>query len=1152
MAVFFRLFDPNFSYQLLTKLPARALGWHHLKEGVGRALSRAQLTPAAFRTRENSPLLPVPCHPSGTCPGLVQDPSVLLSCPTGTWINWYHTWLGRSISGQFLEEIISHLHRLELLRAEEAALVWAASPLPEQVRALEAVLAGKGIHTSQSLQSFMESSNWQLYLPSLPSPMVQKHLESLQRCCGNGLEAGALQRLTNLLLVEGLTDTQQQEHDILQVEITKGLPNASRSIPLEKLFLPLSKVSIPPRVSVTIGVAGIGKSTLVKLFVRTWAKGEIGRDIPLVLPLTFRELNTHEKLSAEHLICLAFPHITKPGCISAGAARTLLILDGLDEFKTPLDFSNAVVCTDPKKEIQVDSLITNIIRGNLLQEAAVWVTSRPAAARQIPGGLVDRMTEIRGFGAVEMKDFLDQMFLDNRDLSSQVLQHIRANRSLHVLCTIPGFCRICGSSIAYYLKNSTDQSQEATVVPRTLSEIYSYYFKMALSGDWLEKPREALRMEQAVNSSKKLVGSLGRLAFYGLLRRRHVFYEQDVKGHGIELALLHCSLSTRLLLKEDTQTSTAYYFPHLTVQEFLAALFYYTAAKRAIFDLFAESGVSWPKLGFLSHFRSAVHRALQAEDRHLDIFIRFLSGLLAPQVSKLLAGWLPAKDEAGGFRGPAISVLQGCLSAEHAVSSRAVNAMHCLSEIQHTDIAEAVEEAMRSESLAGMLTPSNCSALAYLLQVSDVCLEETNLSNCLSYSVCKSLLPQLLFCHTLRLDNNQFKDDVMELLGSVLSVKDCQIQRLSLAENQISNKGAKALARSLLVNRSLMLLSSPGPAVEASTHSFTPVSHSLQHNSIKEDGAAFLAEALLTNHRLVSLHLQKNAIGAQGARKIAEALKQNCSLRELSGNSVGDGGSTALAEALRVNHSLQSLDLQSNSISSAGVTALTAALCSNRGLLSLNLRENSISKEGGPAIARALRSNSTLRKLDLAANLLCDDGGKAIALAIEENQALTSLHLQWNFIQAKAATALAQALQSNSTLVSQLQENAIGDEGMASLSAALKVNTTLVDLHLQVASVGAAGAQALAEALMVNQSLQILDLRGNAIGVVGAKAMAGALRVNRSLRHLSLQENSLGMDGAICIATALKGNHGNRIGQSGAKMIADTIRTNSPDCVVDV
>ncbi|NXW82393.1 NLRC3 protein, partial [Alopecoenas beccarii] len=1068
------------------------------------------------------------------------------------------------------------LRRLDLLTAEEAGRAQEASSLPEQVSVVVDVLAGKGSYASQSLQTFIETTNSQLYLHiTVYEPVVQKHLESLQSYYGNGLDTGPLQRLTNLLLVEGLTDIQQKEHDILQIEATKGLRSVSKSISLEKLFLPLSKLSIPPRISVTIGVAGIGKTTLVKLFVYTWAKGEINRDIVFVLPLTFRQLNTYEKLSAERLLCLAFPHVAEPNCISAGAARTLLILDGLDEFKTPLDFSNTVVCTDPKKEIQVDNLITNIIRGNLLQEASVWVTSRPTAASQIPGGLVDRMTEIRGFRAAEMKDFLDQMFLDNRDLSSQVLHHIRANRSLHILCTVPGFCWIYGSSIGYYLKNSTNQPQETTVVPRTLSEIYSYYFKMALSNDWPEKPRETLRIEQAVNNSKKIVGSLGRLAFYGLLKKKYVFYEQDMKAYGIDLALLQSSLCSRLLLKEETPSFTAYCFSHLTLQEFLAAIYYYTAAKRAIFDLFTESGMSWPKLGFLNHFKSAVQRSLQAEDRQLDVFVRFLSGLLSPQVNKLLSGWLLVKDEHNSFRNHAISFLQGCLNTNYVISLRTVNTVHCLYEMQHMEIAKAVEEAMKNESLAGMLTPVNCSALAYLLQVSDVCVEETNLSSCLTYNVCKSLLPQLLFCQNLRLDNNQFKDNVMELLGSMLSVKDCQIQKLrsDLAQGRWAVPGgAKALARSLMVNRSLAVLdlrsNSIGPTgakalADALKKNQVLLSLNLQHNVIKEDGATFLAEALLTNHRLTTLHLRKNAIGAHGARRIAEALKQNCSLKELtlSSNSVGDNGSVALAEALKVNHSLQSLDLQSNSISSAGVTALTLALCTNKGLLSLNLRENSISKEGGPAIARALRTNSTLRKLDLAANLLYDEGGKAIALAMKENQALTSLHLQWNFIQAKAATALARALQSNSSLATlDLQENAIGDEGMAALSTALKVNTTLSDLHLQVASVGATGAQALAEALMVNKSLRILDLRGNSIGVAGAKAMANALKVNRSLRRLNLQENSLGMDGAICIATALKGNHGltyvnlqgNRIGQSGAKMISDAIRTNSPDCVVDV
>lgn len=581
---------------------------------------------------------------------------------------------------------------------------------------------------------------------------MPKHMETLQTWCGASLDLGPLERLTNLLLVEGLTDLQQKQHDFVQIEATRGmtLSHFSKKIPLEKLFLPLSRFSIPPRILVTVGVAGAGKSTLVKLFVHTWAKGETGKDFEFVLPLTFRELNTYDKLSGERLIRLASPHLTESSFLSVAASRTLLILDGLDEFKTPLDFSDTIACTDLQKEIQVDYLITNIIRGHLLQKVCVWITSRPTAAAQIPGGLVDRMTEIQGFGDAEIKDFLDHLFVENQNLSDSVRDHLKANKSLYTLCTMPSFCHICGSSMGYVLK-STDCSLDASTLPNTLSEIYSYYFKMVLCGDGPAKQKEAPRIEQAAsNSSKKMMNCLGRLAFYSLIKRKHVFYEQDMKTYGVDLSSLHLSLCNRLLLKEETPLLSVYFFPHLTFQEFLAATYYYASAKRALFDLFVESGMSWPKLGFLNHFKNAIQRSLQSEDGHLDIFVRFLAGLLSPQVNGALSDWLLVRDEHQGYRSQVVSVLQSLLAVDQAVSCRTVNLVRCLHEIQQVEITTHLEEALKTESLAGKLTPANCSALAYLLQTSEICREEANLSGCLNYHAFQSLLSQLLYCSNLR------------------------------------------------------------------------------------------------------------------------------------------------------------------------------------------------------------------------------------------------------------------------------------------------------------------------------------------------------------------------------------------------------------------
>ncbi|XP_013917095.1 PREDICTED: protein NLRC3 [Thamnophis sirtalis] len=1002
--------------------------------------------------------------------------------------------------------------------------------------------------------------------------MVQKHTEGLQTWCGTNPELIPLERVTDLLLVEGLSDLQQKQHDFIQIETTNGLRNISKKISLEKLFLPLSKLSRPPRVSMTIGVAGIGKSTLVKLFVHAWAKREISKKFTFVLPLTFRELNAYEKLSAEKLVRLAAPHLMDLSLLPVSSARVLLILDGLDEFKTLLDFSNAAVCTDPQKEIQVDNLLTNIIRGHLLQKMSIWITSRPTATSQIPGGLVDRLTEMQGFGETEIKNYLGHMFGENQSLADGVMQHLKSNKSLYALCTVPAFCCICGSSMGYFLTSAADRPPETSAIPKTLSEIYSYYLKILLCTDWQGKQKEVLRIEPMVNNGKKMMNGLGRLAFYSLIKRKYMFVEQDMKAYGVDLSSLHFSLSSRVLLKEETPFSSIYYFSHLTFQEYLAATYYYSVAKRALFDLFVESGMSWPKLGFVNHVKNAIQRSLQSEDGHLDIFIRFLVGLLSSPVNKVLSDWFLVRDEHHSYQSHVVGLFQNFLAVDQVVSCRTVNLVRCLHELQYTEIAANIEEAMKTENLAGMLTPMNCSALAYVLQTSEACVEEANLSNCLTYHILQSLLSQLLYCRSLRLDCNQLKDRDMDLLSSMLSVKDCQIQRISLAENQIGTKGAKALAKSLKVNRSLLALDLRSNAIgpngakalaDALKNNQHLLSLNLQSNMIKDKGAAGLAEVLASNQTLTTLHIQKNEVGPQGSKQLAEALKRNWGLKDLnlSGNCVGDLGAAALAEGLRLNHTLLTLDLQSNSVSDTGVTALTRALCCNQGLTSLNLRENSISQEGAQAIAHALRTNCTLKNLDLAANLLHDEGIHAIAQALKENQALTSLHLQWNFIQAKAAKALNLALQCNRSLtILDLQENAIGDEGTVALASALRVNSTLEALYLQVAAIGVSGATALAEALVVNKNLAILDLRGNSIGLMGAKAMAHSLKVNSTLRRLNLQENSLGMDGAICIATALTGRHnltyinllGNKIGESGAKVISEAIRAKTPSCVVEI
>ncbi|KAL7874852.1 hypothetical protein SRHO_G00058220 [Serrasalmus rhombeus] len=1103
------------------------------------------------------------------------------------WLHRHQKSLQRFVSVSLLMDMVNHMRKSEQLTAEDASMIQGRGSLEDKVQTLVELLRISDPQGS-TLQAYLQNSYPVEYnLVTLHDSVVQQHkavllkrvdTESLTHQVNNHSHGPAL------LLVEGVSDLQQREHDLIQVSVNRGTaPLHGRPLGLDRLLAPLTRVSTAPRVTLTVGVAGSGKSRLVHQFVRLWSSGKIFPDLSLVIPVACWELSSFDRLSVERMLRSIVPYENVDVILNGGICKVLLIFDGLEEFRTPLDFSEAPATPDPRRELLVSDLITNIVRGNLLPGVTLWLLSRPGVGSKVPAGLVDRVTEVQPFTHTHIQDYLTNSLTRSQenscmpsrpstpsaprshaseDTPHQVWDHLSCQKPVLILCSVPGICRIVTTTLSHLVRAEL----EDIPLPRTLTEIYAHYCWPHLTS-----------ADPSSGSIRKPLATLGRMAFYSLLRRRHTFSEAELRTYGVDVPPPLGTLGHRVLQREQSWSSecVSWRFVHTSVQEFLGALFYYTSSRRGMFDLFSESSVSWPRIGFPSHYRAALQKSNSAANGNLDFFMRFLSGLLSSAVGGLLGGALGVgREEQVTQRTMGTTLLQNTVvgSGGEAVSMRSIATVACLAELQQGEWIRSVEEDLIGCRLRGKLKGGVCAVLAYLLQVSDACVDETHLSNCLDSASLKRLLPQLLYCSKLRMENNEFKDDAMELLGSLLSAKDCRIQSLSLAENSISSKGIKPLSRALLVNRTLTVLDLHGNNIgtkgakvlaEALKLNQVIVSVNLQSNSIEDEGARALADVLQSNRKLTSLNVQKNSIGPDGVKRIADSLKKNQILQDLnvSSNHLGDLGTVALAQALVVNHTLCTLSLQSNSVSDKGMKALTQALRSNKGLTSLNLRENSIGVEGAKAIARALQENNTLAELDLTANLLHDEGVTAIAGAVKANRALRSLHLQWNFMKSGAAKALARSLHSNTSIqLLDLQENALGDDGVVSLAAALKENSSLAVLYLQGVSAGKAGAVALAEALMVNQTLHTLDLRGNSIGMAGAKALSSALKTNRSLRSLNLQENSLGMDGAIFIATALRGNHqltyinlqGNGIGESGAKVVSDAIRADASECVVDI
>ncbi|XP_032364754.1 protein NLRC3 isoform X1 [Etheostoma spectabile] len=469
----------------------------------------------------------------------------------------------------------------------------------------------------------------------------------------------------------------------------------------------------PIRAVMTTGVAGIGKTVLTQKFTLDWAEGKANQDIQFTFPFTFRELNVlkERKFSLVELVDYFFSETKEAGICRFEEFPVVFIFDGLDECRLPLDFLNTEILTDVTESTSVGVLLTNLIRGDLLPSARLWITTRPAAANQIPPGCVDMVTEIRGFTDAQKEEYFRKRFRDEEQ-TSRIISHIKRSRSLHIMCHIPVFCWITATVLEDVLK-----TREGGELPKTLTEMYIHFLVVQSKVKNIKYDGGAETDPHWSPETRKMIRSLGKLAFEQLQKGNLIFYESDLTECGIDIAAASVvsGVFTQIFKEErGLYQDKVFSFVHLSVQEFLAALHVHLTFTNSGVNLLTEEQTSPTQF-----YQSAVDKALQSPNGHLDLFLRFLLGLSLQTNQNLLRGLLTQTGSSSETNQETVKYIKEKMD-EGLSAERSINLLHCLNELNDRSLVERIQRSLSSGHLSSYkLSPAQWSALVFILLSSE-------------------------------------------------------------------------------------------------------------------------------------------------------------------------------------------------------------------------------------------------------------------------------------------------------------------------------------------------------------------------------------------------------------------------------------------------
>ncbi|XP_049323953.1 NACHT, LRR and PYD domains-containing protein 3-like isoform X4 [Astyanax mexicanus] len=746
---------------------------------------------------------------------------------------------------------------------------------------------------------------------------------------------------TQLYIIEGESEGVNEEHEVIKMEKTSNKYLQETPINCLDIFRPVEdpeeekakpRVMVMPnrvrrnkkkkdkgpkelRTVLTKGIAGIGKTVSVQKFILDWAEGTANQDVDFMFVVPFRELNLikDEQYSLYTLLCTFHPELKDLDSRICDGSRVVFIFDGLDESRIPLNFSQCEKVFDITVTSSVGVLMTNLLKGELLPSAHIWITSRPAAANQIPPQYINRVTEIQGFNDPQKEEYFRKRISD-QDQAQKIISHIKTVRSLHIMCHIPVFCWISATVLQRIMKQSN------TEIPKTLTEMYSH-FLITQTNMKNEKYAETFNWDpvELLESNRTMLLKLAKLAFNQLMKGNVMFYEEDLRECGIDLteASVYSGICTEIFREECVlYQRKVYSFVHLSFQEFLAAFYVfhcYLSKNTEELRNFKPQHRKWPENVPLDELlRGAVSKASESLNGHLDLFLRFLLGISLDSSQKVLQSLLIHTESTSETIKKTVTYIKCLISTKDLDTDRYVNLFLCLTEMKDQHLSKQIAKYISSnKSSRKELSGSECLALSYVLQTSEEVLDELDLkkystsriaymkllpavNNCRKAllggcgltlkdckTICCALKSESSCLRELDLSNNDLQDSGVELLSAGMKSSHCKLETLRLARCNLGQKMCKNLGSVLKLESSCLK------------------ELDLSNNDLQDSGVELLSAGMKSSHcKLETLRLSGCMVTEKGCSSLAVALSSSHShLKELdlTYNHPGESGQQLLS-----------------------------------------------------------------------------------------------------------------------------------------------------------------------------------------------------------------------------------------------------------------